>query len=123
MRLPTQSFYSYNFLFGTIDSDGIPQWSPEAIEGNRHNVAVFKPQPVFEAEHVGAEKVNVRIARLSESRILEVMVLEVRERVTHPLLATRDLPFPNRLPVSLHRGAPRNIRKIRINHQLRTQRT
>ena len=79
MRLPTQSFYSNNFLSETINANSVPQWSPEAFEGNRHNVAVFKPQPVFEAEHVGAEKVDVEIAWPAVFGVFKVMVLQVRQ--------------------------------------------
>ena len=51
----------------------------EAIEGNRHNIAVVKPQPVFEAEHVGAEKVDMEIARPAVLGVFKVMVFQVRQ--------------------------------------------
>src|SRR3954465_10296679 len=60
-----------------LNSDSVRQRPPETFERNYHLITVFQPQAVFKAEHVRAEKVDVRVARPAMLRMLEMMVLEI----------------------------------------------
>src|SRR5438105_9728028 len=66
-------------------------------EGRRLDLpalAGLDPDAVGEAERRGAEEMHVHIARPAEQRVLEVMVLEVRDRVRHVRLAAEKRLLP-----------------------------
>src|SRR6478672_12633220 len=96
-RSYSQRFYCYKPLVRIIEPNRIPQRPAESFEGNRHHVAVLQLQAILEAEHVGAEKVDVHIARAAVLGVFEVMVLEITHRMAHPLLASRLCRLPDDL--------------------------
>jgi hypothetical protein len=74
-----QRLHGHKPLLVANDANRVPQRSAKACERNGHHVPVFKAEPVFEAKHVCAEKVDMQVSRPAVRVVLEVMVLQVRE--------------------------------------------
>ena len=78
---------------------------------------------VAKAEAVGAKKVHVNVARPPMLLKFEVMMLNVLEAVAHFLFAGADISRPQSPAVTLDRYFACNRGKLRIQDQLRTNRT
>src|SRR5687768_6239254 len=97
------------------DADRVAQRAAEVLERDDHLVAVFESHAVFEAEQVGAEEVNVDVARVAVLGVFEMVVLEVRERVAHPFLAAGLGTFPNDGPGPLKRGLAKHLGEVSVH--------
>src|SRR5438874_8773791 len=91
----SQRFHLNQLLLSSINPNRIPQRPAEADECDRHHVAVLKLQLVLEAEPVRSEEMHVRIAGMPVLLVLEMMMLQVPQRVRHVRLPARQRPGPD----------------------------
>jgi hypothetical protein len=89
-------------LRAAIDYQPVPERASEPRIVHLHGVAFLKRNSVTETERVGAEKVNVNVARSPMAWIFEVMMLQIRERVGHVPLTGIDGFRPQRASVALN---------------------
>src|SRR5208283_3394555 len=73
-----------------VDADRIMQRLPKSFERHFHDVAVLKFDSGSEAEGVGSEKMYVDVAGSAVLVELEVMMLQVGERVCHVCFSAVD---------------------------------
>jgi len=62
-----------------------------------HHVAFLEPHAITEAEVIGAEEVNVHVARPAMRLVFEVMMFQVGQRMTHCVFAAADFRLPDDL--------------------------
>src|SRR5687768_13254407 len=105
----SKTLHVNKLVFRAVDPDRIPQRSAEAAEGDRHHVPVLEPQPVLEAEHLRAEEMHVHVAGPPVLGVLEMVMLEVRQRVTHPLLPAGERAGPEGFAGAIDRGDARDV--------------
>src|SRR5262245_39271446 len=86
-----------------LDSQGISQGPTEALEGDGHEVAVLEAHAIAEAQGAGAEIMDVDVARPPVRRVLEVVVLDITQAVTHLALAGRNRLRPQGAAAALDR--------------------
>src|SRR5439155_3967926 len=79
----SQYLHLHELLFRPIDPNWIPQRPAETDECHHHHVAILQLQLVLEAEAIGAQEMNVGITGMAVLGVLEMMMLEIRQRVRH----------------------------------------
>ena len=99
-----------DIIIGTMQEDLTYAYSPtkglaldlQLLEQPLEDVALTRLDAGAERQGCRTEEVNVEITWPPELRVLEVMVLEVRNRVRHVCLARKERPLPNDLVAANH---------------------
>ena len=97
----------------------ILQRPAESRKLNSHNFAIRKLDACAEAERIGSQKVDMRVARAEVAGVLEMVVLQIFERVRHPRFATGDFLRPNPPPAAPDAGKSQDKIEPRIDNQFR----
>ncbi len=114
----SKCLYNYGHYSRSINSNRVSQRPAKVFEGNRHQVAILQPQAVLEAEHVGAEKMDVHVAWPAVFGMLEVMVLEISQRMAHPSLAAGLWRLPDHFSATFDCCTSWQIVELRLDHEL-----
>src|SRR5262245_52456535 len=102
---------------------GVPQRTAVAVEVNHHHIALLELNAVGEAQAVGAVKVHMNIPRTPVRVELEVVMLDVRNTVTHGLFAGNDLAMPYRAALPFDGHSTGYFVEIAVDDELRSQGT
>ncbi len=81
--------------------DRVAERAAQPIEANLHHIALLHDDSGSKAETRCAEEVDMRIAGAAVARILEVVVLQILQRMHHVRLTGGDLLRPERVAASL----------------------
>ena len=94
-----KSWNGDKLLRSVINSDGIAQRAAKTLKLNLHLIPVFENDPFAEAEGIGAEKMDMKIPRLTVSPMFEVMMLDVCQAVRHRAFTRANLAMPQGFPI------------------------
>src|SRR6516162_8286353 len=105
----------------TVDLNRISE-RPAVTRGrDPDDVSIPQTNVVAETETVGPQKVHMHISAPAMCRVLEVMVLDVGEAVTHFRIAAQEGLVPEHGSIALDGNGNRYGVEIRINHQFRPE--
>src|SRR5450432_598607 len=121
LRFERPHLNSPRLLAGSVQR--VPQRPAEALKVNLHHISLLQLDPLTETERVGAEEMDVDIARPPVRLELKMMMLQVGDGVRHGLLAGTDGARPQRLSLALYRNRAWDRFEPGAYHQLRTDRT
>src|SRR5687768_17060150 len=101
----SKELHEHGLAHRTGYGDRISQRPAEAGELNGHYITFREQHVIREAETMGTKIMHVDVTATPMRLELEVMVLDIRDTVTHLTLACRDLALPQNVAGPLDRHA------------------
>jgi hypothetical protein len=97
----------------------IPQRPTVTFRRDLHDISVAQTNAIAETEAIGPKEVNVHISSAAMCCVLEVMVLDIGEAVTHFRIAAAEALVPEHTSITLDGDVNRHRVEPRINHKFR----